>query len=332
MSLRIDDKWLWDFWFAEDGEDIHIFYLQADKALGDPEKRHWNVSVGHAVSTDMINWTILPDALHPSKQWRGDDEPFDSLTTWTGCVIREAGRWVMFYTGTMRSEKGLKQRIGRAESDDLVTWVKCADMSAFGADPAWYETLEDSEWYDQSWRDPWVFRCDKSHDWHMYLTAREKSGSSDGRGVVGHAVSKDLLHWQALPPVAAPGWYSEMEVPQVFHHKDRYYLIYSVPGRHIAKDHLGEYGLSAKTGTYYMVSDQQTGPYRHLTAESWIGDADHTLYAARVLQRGDDAAYVFAFHNLDQDGNFTGVISDPVAVETDEGAKLVPIPAHAFNK
>ena len=36
MSLRYDDRWVWDFWIAIDGPDVHLFHLQAPRALGDP--------------------------------------------------------------------------------------------------------------------------------------------------------------------------------------------------------------------------------------------------------------------------------------------------------
>ncbi|MEZ5080393.1 MAG: hypothetical protein R2878_07030 [Thermoleophilia bacterium] len=62
MTLALDDRWLWDFWTAQDGGRLHVFYLQAQKSLGDPDLRHWNVSIGHAVSADMERWEILPDA------------------------------------------------------------------------------------------------------------------------------------------------------------------------------------------------------------------------------------------------------------------------------
>ena len=66
MTLRLPDKWVWDFWLAQDGPDYHIFYLQAPRSLSDPDLRHWNVSVGHAVSQNLRDWGILPDALRPS--------------------------------------------------------------------------------------------------------------------------------------------------------------------------------------------------------------------------------------------------------------------------
>ena len=85
--LRLADHWLWDFWFARDGEEVHIFYLQAPRSLGDPDLRHRNATIGHAVSRDGRDWSVLPDALGP-----GPEGTFDDLATWTGSVVRHDGR------------------------------------------------------------------------------------------------------------------------------------------------------------------------------------------------------------------------------------------------
>src|SRR5687767_12256345 len=119
MALRLEDKWVWDFWFAVEGDNYHIFYLQANRALENPDMRHWNVSIGHAVSRDLRQWRILPDALRPSDPTL-KPEAFDTYTTWTGSVLQHNGLWYMFYTGSKRSENGLIQRIGLATSRDLI--------------------------------------------------------------------------------------------------------------------------------------------------------------------------------------------------------------------
>ena len=64
--LALKDKWIWDFWLAQDGPTWHIFFLQADKALGDPELRHWNVTYGHATSRDLVHWTHLGTCFTPA--------------------------------------------------------------------------------------------------------------------------------------------------------------------------------------------------------------------------------------------------------------------------
>jgi beta-fructofuranosidase len=63
--LRLEDRWIWDWWLADDGDRFHVFHLQAPKALGDPGLRHRNATVGHAISTDLRDWHVLPEALKP---------------------------------------------------------------------------------------------------------------------------------------------------------------------------------------------------------------------------------------------------------------------------
>ena len=70
-------KKLWDSWFIREGDEYHIFYLQALPS-DDPEKRHDDrISIGHAVSADLIDWKELPTALEPGDSW-------DNFALWTG--------------------------------------------------------------------------------------------------------------------------------------------------------------------------------------------------------------------------------------------------------
>lgn len=199
MTLSISDRWVWDFWFAKEGLDTHIFYLQAPKSLGDPELRHFNASVGHAISRDLVNWQILPDALLPSHAPAWDD-----LAIWTGSVIRTpGGNWGMLYTGISRAERGLIQRIGLATSEDLIHWVKHLRNPLLQADPGWYEMLDLATWHDHAWRDPWIIRQDCCY--YALISARSKQGNPDGRGLIALARSTDLVAWEVLPPISEPG-------------------------------------------------------------------------------------------------------------------------------
>src|SRR3954469_25458614 len=113
--LRLPDRWGWDLWVARTDSEYHLFFLQAPRALGDPDLRHRNASVGHAVSTDLSSWTILPDVLV-----RGSAGAWDDLATWTGSVISDGDTWYMLYTGISSVEGGMVQRIGLATSSNLV--------------------------------------------------------------------------------------------------------------------------------------------------------------------------------------------------------------------
>ena len=104
--LRLASYWVWDFWFADDGDLYHLYFLKASRALLDPDRRHWRASVGHATSRDLTNWVEREDALVPS-----DEGAFDDVATWTGSVVRDAqGTWRMFYTGVDRQGRGLLPR------------------------------------------------------------------------------------------------------------------------------------------------------------------------------------------------------------------------------
>lgn len=317
--LRLQEKWLWDFWFAQDGADTHVFYLQANRSLGDERLRHWNVTIGHAVSQDLRHWEVLPDALAPSAYGVDDDiEPFDSKTTWTGSIIKHNGRWYMFYTGSRESENGLVQRIGLATSDDLITWTKHGPHALVEADSTWYELLDLTLWHDQAWRDPWVMQGDDGR-FHMLITARANHGPEDGRGVIGYATSTDLLNWAVRPPLTKPGDFGHLEVPQIVHLEGRYYLLFSCPHTTTARSMIERTGKK-QDGTHYMVGDAPLGPYRYVTDDFIV--ADGSLYSGKIIHAADGTPYYMAFHNYDKQGDFIGALSDPYSVEIDGIGRL----------
>ena len=71
--FTLPDSWVWDFWLAEDHDTYHLFFLHASRALHDPDRRHLRAAIGHAVSTDLIHWEQVPDALV-----HGDPGEFDA--------------------------------------------------------------------------------------------------------------------------------------------------------------------------------------------------------------------------------------------------------------
>ncbi len=186
--LTLPDAWAWDFWLADDGERFHLFYLNAPRDLGDPELRHRAAGVGHAVSTDLRTWELLPEALTAGEPGGPDD-----LAIWTGCVVRPGpdDPWHMFYTGTTDVGGELVQSTCLATSPDLGTWTREPGNPVLRADPRWYEVLGES-WPGEHWRDPWVYRDPGGDGWHMLVTARARTGPDDDRGVVGAAWSPDL--------------------------------------------------------------------------------------------------------------------------------------------
>ena len=322
MSLRLPDKWVWDFWVVERGPEHHIFYLQAPRTLEMPELRHHHASIGHAVSRDLRRWRVLPDALHP-----GPDGSWDDLATWTGSTIEWDGRWYMLYTGISRREEGLIQRIGLAVSDDLITWVKYSGNPVLEADPRWYDLLDLPRWRDQSWRDPWLVRHPDDGSFHCLITARSPLGASDSAGVIGHARSLDLVEWEVLPPVTQPGDFAQVEAPQLVPVDGWFALLVSCQAEDHSRERMERTGAIGETGTFFFSGNDMFGPYtapgRPIAApDGPLGP----LYAGKILSRGPEKQVFMAFRG-DGDRDFLGELIDPLPVTFDaEGQALLKFP------
>ncbi|KAF2415117.1 glycosyl hydrolase family 32 [Microbacterium sp. B35-04] len=302
MPFTLPDAWTWDMWFADDGTDYHVFYLKASRALHDPNRRHFHVTVGHAVSDDLRTWREVPDALIAA-----DGPAFDDFTTWTGSVVRgQDGVWRMFYTGTSRAEAGTIQRVGLATSTDLYHWEKQPGAIA-EADPRWYEKFDSGDWFDEAWRDPWVFEAPGIPGWQMLVTARSKQGAADDRGVIGHATSKDLSTWTLQPPWSEPGaGFGQLEVPQVAEIDGRHVLIFSCLAGELSASRRDSAG-----GVWAVPIDRPEGPYDIRRA---VRLTDESLYAGRLVRDRDGRWYLFAFLHVDPAGEFVGALSDPLPV------------------
>lgn len=300
--LRLPDSWIWDSWFAFDGQFHHAFYLRASRGLQDPDRRHRHPFIGHARSRDLKSWEVLPDALALS-----DPPAFDDWTTWTGSVVRDdEGLWWLFYTGTTHSDGGDIQRIGAATSSDLITWTKISSEAMVSADPAHYEMLDKNLWHDQAWRDPWVFRGEDGR-WHMYITARANTGQKYHRGVVGHAVSTDLKSWSVLPPLTTPdGGFGQMEVFQVEVIDGVPTLLWCCGFNELSDEAKARYGAG---GMFSVTGPSIHGPFDIAQATRF----DHpSIYAARVIQH-DGQWFMVGFRDI-ENGAFVGELTDPIPV------------------
>lgn len=308
--FALPDSWVWDFWFADDGEQYHLFFLYASKALHDPDARHYRASIGHAVSADLVSWTRIEDALV-----RADAPAFDDLATWTGSVVRHPdGTWFLFYTGSTAAPDGQNvQRIGTATSHDLVTWQRVPGNPVLAADPRWYETLDAGVWHDEAFRDPWVFADPNGDGWHMLITARAGSGEPFERGVIGHAVSSDLLHWEPRPPLTVPEsrGFGQLEVTQVEVVDGRPVLLFSCLAEHASSDRRA---TGTTGGIWAAPAGGLLGPFDIAAAEPVTDDR---FYSGRLIRRrSDDRWVLLAFHNRGEHG-FVGAISDPMPVAWD---------------
>jgi len=301
--FRLPEAWVWDFWLVDDGQQYHLFFLYASRAIKDPNGRHYRASIGHAVSQDLTNWERVADALV-----RSDTPAFDDLATWTGSVIRHPdGTWYLFYTGGTLTPAGNVQTIGYATSPDLVTWDKSPANPVLTADSRWYEKLADGQWHDEAFRDPWVMADPGGDGWHMLITARANHGPPDDRGVIGHAWSGDLHTWEVRPPLTAPGQgFAQLEVPQIADVDGRLLLVFSCLGTDLSAE---KRALTTDGGIWVTTAERPLGPFDIRNAQL-VTKSD--MYVGRLIKNRDTGQTMFlAFLHDGDDGEFIGEIIDP---------------------
>lgn len=319
MVLALDDKWIWDFWLARDGADWHIYFLMADKALGDPELRHRHVTQGHAVSRDLRNWSYLGPCFGPASAPAWDD-----WTTWTGSVIEGPdGVWHLFYTGTRHGEEqGLKQRIGHATSRDMHSWQRVGDGLCLDLSEDDYEEYVPGHWHDRAMRDPWVMRDPDGPGWLMFFTARVPGRTEpNAGGAIGLATSPDLTTWTLRPPVYAGGDFGQLEVPQVFAHAGRWYLTFCTAAHHWSEAYRAASPQPPVTGTHYLMAENPRGPWHVAPGPFLDGQNPPQRYAGKIVDTGEGLALMGFIHTTPAE-DFVGAVSDPIPLRVDAGGLL----------
>ncbi len=320
MVIARDTHWIWDSWYLRDGATWHAYFLQAPKSLGDPELRHWHVTQGHATSTDLKTWTHLGTCFEPAP-----GPAWDDYTTWTGCTLRDdAGLWHLFYTGASKGEDGLYQRIGHAVSKNGHDWARvgdglCLDLTGPHAQAYEYDHAH-SKWHDRAMRDPWVMKDPSGEGWLMYFTARASGvAEPNAGGAIGFATSVDLYNWQIAPPVFVGG-FGQLEVPQVFAHKGRWYCLFCTAAEHFSAAQAEATGGGPVTGSHYLMADDPRGPWRIAEAPFLDGALPCARYAARIVET-PDGLQLLGFADRPH-GDFVGHVTDPDPVRPDDHGYL----------
>ena len=198
---------MWDTWLFPWEGRFHLFYLEY------PGK------IGHAVSGDLLHWQTLETVLlkGPAGSWNRGGTPL------TGTVVRHEGRFYMFAGSSM--PPGV-QVIGVFVSDDLEHWeAHPGNPVLTPRGPHYLACPQPGDPFPADWRDPCIVR-DEDGLYHGYLCARLPEWSHEHTGAtVAHVVSRDLLSWECLPPIASPGdRLRHAEIPDLFRIGDRYYL------------------------------------------------------------------------------------------------------------
>ncbi|GAB3396217.1 hypothetical protein GCM10027568_29910 [Humibacter soli] len=315
MSLNLADRWVWDSWLTTDRGEYHLFFLHAPRNPVDPERRHRQAQIGHAVSQDLTHWEEVAPVITP-----GEPDDFDAGATWTGSVVADGHGWTLFYTGSVFPDPaaGISiQTIGTATTTDLATWQK-QSAPRISADPRWYETRETSAQHGEAWRDPWVFKDPSDGQWHMLVTARANSGHDPlDRGVIAHATSADLAAWTVHEPLTSPGaGFFHLEVPNIATIEGRKVLLFSCFSHQLAGKRLSD---SDQGGIWAINLENGLEAIDASTAYLLVAE---TYYCGHVATAPNGQAVLIAFEATHPDGTFHGTISDPLPLSWSETGHL----------
>ena len=269
-----------------DGDRLHLFHLTLPN----------HDTVQHVVSDDGLAWKTLPDALRTGNPGDCDDDMI-----WTMSVTQRDQNYYMVYTALARTENGQVQRSALATSNDLITWTKSLGNPVGEADPRWYESeTSGSGWV--SWRDPKPILVGDTY--FAAVCAREKSGPPMRRGCIGLLASRDLISWEARPPLFAPRRYWDLECPQVFVVDGEYYAMAAV--------------MEDRTQRYWSAPTFD-GPYDVPADGGVLAPRGH--YAGRVCDWQGQTLY-FCWHKTDYD--WGGI--------RNAAGKFVPAPLVLFRR
>lgn len=228
-----------DFDLLVENDTIYAAYVKkipfppSDKDAKQPNR------FGMAKSTDGINWEEVGDILLPkANSWE------ESL--WAGCISKQDGKYVIYYTGVKILERQPSCKIGKAYSTDLIHWEKDQSNPIFTFNP---KNPYYSDELKLSFRDPFYFEYKGKK--YILFCAKDKAQSENKRGCVGifEETSDGKMKW--LPPLFSPGMYKDgLECPALYNLNNKWYLLYGI-------DH-----QSGEKAFRYAVANNPFGPYK----------------------------------------------------------------------
>ncbi|MBN1649222.1 MAG: hypothetical protein JW874_14390 [Spirochaetales bacterium] len=265
--------------------------------------------IAHAVSSDGILWRRVKNALFIGEPGEWDDDML-----WTMHVSRNPHSpeaWRMFYTGISRREGGRIQRIGMAHSSDLLNWEKdtSGNYPLAITGPEYEQDINEG----RSWvscRDPFFFR---EKDTRLLLVcARVPDGPVIRRGCIGVARENgpDCFRWEKQ--LFYPRMYDDIEVPGLYHIKDRYFLIGNI---------------KEDVKIHYWHSQTLFGEYEANTDNVLLPKGN---YAGRITE-SDGKYLLWSFFNSIHKDLQTRILPPPVELSADDNGKLHVTSFSGFN-
>lgn len=306
-----EGMYLWDPWFLKYEGVFHCFFLTLPRARSfTPAERDFSgVSVGHAVSENLVDWEPAEGGLKP-----GGPGCWDDASIWDGSTVVDGEVFHMFYTAVRQGD--LSQRIGRARSSDLNEWVKDGGNPVLQPAHGMEKIICRNRLGEPPcFRDPHVFRDDGGL-WHMLLS--EKAGLAGVYdGFVAHYVSCDLESWESRDPLIGPGRYDILEESHMVFHGGRFYLFFSTHAVSYSPGWRMRAG-GAFEGLHCYYADSLEGPYRPVNGDGLVLSLGGLFYGGKVLRMGDGSFRGIGWLARKPDGTPIARMSPPFNVKIEE--------------
>ncbi len=264
MNYSPAGMYIWDAWYMPVPGGLHMYHLQRTRHPGDAAADRVQDQLGHAFTTDLIDWRELAPVLGPNPA-----DPDDDRQPWTGSAVHHQGKSYLYYTMRGSRTDCREQHIGLAMGDDGNAFVRYAGNPVITPDPRWYATPAAPTHGTVDCRDLIVIKDPAGPGWYGYFATRRPAATLPETTVIGCAYSDDLLQWRQLPPAFTSAKYACVEVPDVFFMDGRWYMtcltgnIYG--NRRIFTD------PNLCFGTIYLVAEHPAGPFYELADNVLLG-------------------------------------------------------------
>ncbi|WP_460798849.1 glycoside hydrolase family protein [Microbacterium sp. GXF0217] len=145
--------------------------------------------IGFARSRDLVDWEETGGLLRPE-----DGGAWERGGLYKSWLMRNDGRFLLFYNAKDRATGAWVEQTGAAVSDDLITWTRISDAPLLPIGPSGASD-------DRFASDPCVLRAEDG-SWVMFYFGLRSGGSA----VDLVATSPDLRTWTKHPePLVEPG-------------------------------------------------------------------------------------------------------------------------------
>ena len=256
MIFTPENYKLWDCWILRHEGKYYLFHLALKKErLG---KGGWD-GINLALSDDLIHWEEYGRVLDksPDAEWIG-----------TGTVQKIGDRFIMNFS---EEKPAGRQRVYFAESRDLLHWERLPEVCR--PDGVYYmDGAERIANCIPRWDSIGVVDAmeDNGPPYYGFVTSNTLQYELPNKsGSLGLVTSEDGLNWKCLPN-AFPDTsaFPQFEVPEHFEINGRHYVTFCTSSYlGFRFDDLSE---DMSGGTFYVVSDSLTGPYRKPEADCML--------------------------------------------------------------